>query len=205
MSHSTSRSIALAVVMVAVTAISLAAPTHTAQATSDEDPARPDIVFDVFPHQGQSVDFWNSWGASRSGGRRHQGIDIMSPRRTHIVAVADGVIADMGWHRMSGYFIRVQHADGWMSVYMHLNNDRVGTDDGHGGPWSAFSLLLKEGDTVNAGEVIGYVGDSGNAEGTRPHTHFELRDDGRKVNPHRYLVDAWDRQQRLIAETGVAI
>ena len=205
MSHSISRLIALAVVMVAVIAISLATPMHTAQATSDQGPERSDIVFDVFPHQGQDVNFWNSWGANRSGGRRHQGIDIMSPRRTHIVAVADGVVTDMGWHRMSGYFIRLQHADGWTSVYMHLNNDRVGTDDGEGGPWSAFSHLLKEGDSVHAGEVIGYVGDSGNAEGTRPHTHFELRDDGKKVNPHRYLVDAWERQQRLIADTGVAI
>ena len=205
MSHSISRSIALAVLMVAVIAISLTAPTHAAQATANQEPERPNIVFDVFPHLGQGVDFWNSWGANRSGGRRHQGVDIMSPRRTHIVAVADGVITEMGWHRMSGYFIRLQHADGWMSVYMHLNNDRVGTDDGEGGPWSAFSLLLKEGDTVHAGDVIGYVGDPGNAEGTRPHTHFELRDDGKKVNPHRYLKDAWERQQRLIAETGVAI
>ncbi len=200
MRHSISRLIALIVITV-----SLAAPAIPAHANTDQEIEDPDITFNVFPHQGQGVDFWNSWGARRSGGRRHQGVDIMSPRGTRIVAVADGVVTSMGWHRMSGYFIRVQHADGWMSVYMHLNNDRVGTDDGEGGPWSAFSLQLMEGYEVHAGEVIGYVGDSGNAEGTRPHTHFELRDGDRKVNPYTYLKDAWERQQRLIAETGAAV
>jgi murein DD-endopeptidase MepM/ murein hydrolase activator NlpD len=200
MRNSISRLIAL----VAIT-VSLVAPAIPAHADTDQNTEHPDIVFDVFPHQGQGVDFWNSWGARRSGGRRHQGIDIMSPRGTSIVAVADGVVTSMGWHRMSGYFIRVQHEDGWMSVYMHLNNDRVGTDDGEGGPWSAFSLQLKEGYAVHAGEVIGYVGDSGNAEGTKPHTHFELRVGEGKVNPHTYLKDVWERQQRLINETGAAV
>lgn len=200
MRHSISRLIALVVITV-----SLVAPAVPAHANTDQNTEHPYIIFKVFPHQGQAVDFWNSWGARRSGGRRHQGIDIMSPRGTRIVAVADGVVTSMGWHRMSGYFIRVQHADGWMSVYMHLNNDRVGTDDGEGGPWSAFSLKLKEGYAVHAGEVIGYVGDSGNAEGTRPHTHFELRVGDRKVNPHTYLKDAWERQQRLINETGAPV
>lgn len=187
----------LALVVVASTLHATAAPARA------ETPARPDIVFEVFPHDGEGVSFWNSWGAKRSGGRRHTGIDIMSPRGTKVLAVADGVVTAMGWHRMSGYFIRVLHADGWMSVYMHLNNDTNGTDDGAGGTWTAFAPLLMEGDTVQAGDVIGYVGDSGNAEGTRPHTHFELRDGDRKVNPNRYLRDAWDRRQWSAMTGGV--
>jgi murein DD-endopeptidase MepM/ murein hydrolase activator NlpD len=129
----------------------------------------------------------------------------MSPRGTEIVAVADGVVTKMGWHFMSGYFIRILHDDGWTSVYMHLNNDRFGTDDGEGGPWSAFFPLLMEDATVMAGDVIGYVGDSGNAEGTRTHTHFELRDGDTKVNPYMYLLDAWQRQQQLSASIGVPL
>ena len=49
---------------------------------------------------------------------------------------------------------------------------------------------------MRAGDVIGYVGDSGNAEGTRPHTHFEVKYDGVKINPYPFLKDVWDRQMR---------
>jgi len=153
--------------------------------------------FSVFPHEGSESSFWDSWGARRSGGRRHEGIDIMSKRGNAIVAVAGGVVAAMGHSRMSGYFIRIQHPDDWMTVYMHLNNDTLGTDDGAGGEWTAYFATLTVGDTVAAGQTIGYVGDSGNAEGTRPHTHFELRHRGTKVNPYPYLRDVWHRQFRL--------
>lgn len=187
MTHAISRALAIVTVVLCTTVAPAPARAET--------PARPDIVLEVFPHEGEAVSFWNSWGAKRPGGRRHQGIDIMSPRGTKVVAVSDGVVTAMGWHRMSGYFIRVLHADEWMSVYMHLNNDTLGTDDGQGGTWSAFAPLLQEGDTVQAGDLIGYVGDSGNAEGTRPHTHFELRYGDTKVNPNQYLRDAWNRRQ----------
>jgi murein DD-endopeptidase MepM/ murein hydrolase activator NlpD len=198
MTHKFSRYIALAIVT-----LSMTTPMASAYAAADQPTRAPEFTVDVFPHQGQAVNFWDSWGAKRSGGRRHQGIDIMSPRGTNIVAVADGVVTAMDWHSMSGYFIRIAHDDGWMSVYMHLNNDRLGTDDGEGGTWSAFSPLLKEGDAVKAGDLIGYVGDSGNAEGTRAHTHFELRNSDTKVNPHEFLVEAWGRQQLLTAESGL--
>lgn len=198
MKHKISRIIALAVIT-----ISMIAPTGLARAATNHSTEHQEIVLDVFPHQGQAISFWNSWGAKRSGGRRHKGIDIMSPRGTKIVAVADGAVTTMGWHAMSGYFLRIAHDDGWMSVYMHLNNDTFGTDDGNGGTWSAFHPLLEEGDEVQAGDVVGYVGDSGNAEGTRTHTHFELRNGDKKINPHDYLVDAWERQQQLTAMSGV--
>jgi murein DD-endopeptidase MepM/ murein hydrolase activator NlpD len=154
------------------------------------------FVMQVFPHDTTAVNFWDSWGARRSGGRRHQGTDIMSPRGTEVVAVADGVIEEMGKARLSGYFIRIDHGDGWTTTYMHLNNDTFGTDDGEGGTWTAFYPTLTEGQEVEAGQVIGYVGDSGNAEGTQPHTHFEVKYDGQKLNPYPFLKDAWEREMR---------
>jgi murein DD-endopeptidase MepM/ murein hydrolase activator NlpD len=155
-----------------------------------------DFTLTVFPNDTTAVNFWDSWGARRSGGRRHAGIDIMAPRGTPILAVADGIVADFGTARLSGYFIRLDHGNGWSTAYMHLNNDTLGTDDGAGGEWTAFHPLLTVGSEVVAGQVIGYVGDSGNAEGTQPHTHFEVRYEGDKVNPYPLLRDAWRREMR---------
>lgn len=165
--------------------------------SADAAPVEDDFTFAVFPHDSTAVHFWDSWGARRSGGRRHQGTDIMSPRGTPIVAVADGVVTAFGTARLSGYYIRLDHGGGWATSYMHLNNDTLGTDDGEGGLWTAVHPLLTVGSEVVAGQVIGYVGDSGNAEGTQPHTHFEVKYDGRKLNPYPYLRDVWDRSLRL--------
>ena len=150
----------------------------------------------VFPHDTATIHFTDSWGSRRSGGRRHKGTDIISPRGTEVLAVADGVISEMRSNRLSGYFIRIQHEDDWITSYLNLNNDTDGTDDGDGGAWTAFFPTLQEGDEVIAGQVIGYVGDSGNAEGTVPHTHFEIKHDGEKTNPYPYLRDALEREMQ---------
>jgi murein DD-endopeptidase MepM/ murein hydrolase activator NlpD len=151
---------------------------------------------EVFPHATATIRFTDSWGNRRPGGRRHQGTDIISPRGTEILAVADGVVSEMASSRTSGYFIRIEHEDEWTTSYLHLNNDTIGTDDGDGGTWTAFFPTLQEGDEVIAGQVIGYVGDSGNAEGTIPHTHFEIKHDGEKTNPYPYLRDALEREMQ---------
>ena len=171
------------------------------RAAEPDDEAKSAVVFETFPHQGADSNFWNSWGAARSGGRRHKGVDIMGQRGDEIVAVADGVVTAMGKSSMSGYFIRIQH-EGFMTVMMHLNNDTYGTDDGKGGTWTAFFPTLVVGDEVTAGQVVGYIGDSGNAEGTSPHTHFEVKIEGVQINPYQYLVDAWRRHFRLPIPVG---
>lgn len=194
------------VIGIGIAAVLLVGALAATDATAAEPPDQPteDIIFDVFPHVGPASNFWDSWGARRSGGRRHAGIDILSQRGAPIVAVTKGVVAEMGHSRLSGYFIRIQHAGDWVTVVMHLNNDTYGTDDGEGGTWTAFYPTLMVGDEVTAGQVIGYVGDSGNAEHTTPHTHFELRHDGKKINPYPYLADAWRRHFRLPLPTGQA-
>lgn len=188
--HSVARLAALVLIAAAVFG---AMATASAAPETDEDT----FVLTVFPHDTTAVNFWDSWGASRSGGRGHKGTDIMSPRGVEVLAAADGVVTDFGFQRLSGYFIRLDHGEGWATTYMHLNNDTLGTDDDSGGIWAAVHPTIAIGSEVKAGDVIGYVGDSGNAENTQPHTHFEVKKDGDKINPYPFLKDVLDRERRL--------
>jgi murein DD-endopeptidase MepM/ murein hydrolase activator NlpD len=101
--------------------------------------------------------FVDTWGAPRSGGRRHQGVDMLSPRGTPSVAVVAGTIR-ISQNRLGGNALWLNGADGNSYYYAHF--DRYG-----------------KGGAVNAGDVIGYVGDTGNARGT-PHLHFEVHPGG---------------------------
>jgi murein DD-endopeptidase MepM/ murein hydrolase activator NlpD len=156
------------------------------------------FVIKAFPNETSNVRFSDTWGASRSGGRRHAGTDIMSPKGTWVVAVDDGIVGRLDWNRLSGWNVMIRHADGWTSHYLHLNNDTAGTDDGEGGEETAFAEGLEVGSFVRAGEVIGFVGDSGNAEESGSHTHFELHVDGKKINPYPLLEEAMNRRERAV-------
>jgi murein DD-endopeptidase MepM/ murein hydrolase activator NlpD len=151
-----------------------------------------------FPHEDVMSRFSNDWGDPRSGGRRHLGTDIFATKHSEVVAVADGFVVAIGESSRAGYYVRLAHQDGWESWYMHLNNDSFGTDDGAGDLAGAVAPGLEEGMFVPAGTVIGYVGDSGNAEGASPHTHFELHDGTRAINPYPYLADAHARWRRVL-------
>ncbi len=117
----------------------------------------------------------DTFGEDRDHGvRHHEGTDIHAPKLTPVVAVADGTVTkvtqEVGTENCCSLVIR--HNDGWQSVYIHLNNDQYGTDDGLG---AGVRPDLVVGTKVVAGEIIGWVGDSGNAEETVDHLHFELR------------------------------
>ena len=177
------------------------APAATAAETDEAAPG--DFVMTRFLHPDIIDGFSDTWGAGRSGGRRHQGTDVIAPKGTPVHAVADGFVEAMEDGRRSGFYVRLRHADDWVTWYIHLNNDTPGTDDGAGGPAAAFAPGLEVGDFVQAGDVIGYTGDSGNAESRVAHTHFELQHNDRYRNPYPYLRAAWDRQlreQQLIDE-----
>jgi murein DD-endopeptidase MepM/ murein hydrolase activator NlpD len=188
------RRVALGVIAAAVLTAEIVLPVPQAEAIVPASATQ--FVIKAFPHETAIVRFSDTWGASRSGGRGHTGTDIMSPKGTWVVAVDDGVVERLDWNRLSGWNIMIRHADGWTSHYLHLNNDTPGTDDGEGGEETAFLEGLDIGSFVRAGDVIGFVGDSGNAEHTGSHTHFELHVDGKKVDPYPFLEEAMDRKQR---------
>ena len=141
------------------------------------------------------IPYWisslSSFGADRDGGTRHHaGIDIAADKLTPITAVASGYVSRINTERTS---IRITHSDGWTSSYVHLNNDTYGTDDG----LLATGVFpgLEVGDRVVAGQVIAYVGDSTNAEGTIPHLHWELRTpSGVPIDPWASYKSAYGRQ-----------
>jgi murein DD-endopeptidase MepM/ murein hydrolase activator NlpD len=184
------RSSIVVFIAVAITAAAFAAPTP---AIADDD-----FALTYFPNKDVTTHFSNDWGDARSGGRRHQGTDVFAEKHSPVVAVADGFVTAIGDSDRSGFYVRIAHRDGWESWYMHLNNDTPGTDDGAGGPEFAYAPGLEVGMYVAAGTVIGYVGDSGNAEGSSAHTHFELHHNGRAVNPHPYLAGAYHRWMRYL-------
>ncbi len=161
-----------------------------------------DITLPIAPEGVDDVHWTDTFGACRSGcSRSHMGVDMMGPKMTPLVAVADGVVSWMRHDDVKGNNIDITDADGWTYSYVHLNNDTPGTDDGANDFEFAFAPGMAQGVTVTAGQLIGYIGDSGNAESTGSHVHFEIVGPGSvNINPTP-SVDA--ALQRLL--TGVAI
>ncbi|HET9260030.1 MAG TPA: M23 family metallopeptidase [Acidimicrobiia bacterium] len=185
-----------------VTAVSLGAaallPVGPALAT-----AEPPFEL-TFPQETSKTWFTSSYGDHRSGGRSHKGNDLIAPRMTEVYAAAAGTVIHVGTNRLSGRNVRIEHQDGWTSHYVHLNNDNPGTDDGDA-PWTlTVAPGVEVGMHVEAGQLIGWVGDSGNAEGTTPHTHFELRVDDKPINPFALLTDAYERKVAAEAAAHMA-
>lgn len=102
------------------------------------------------------------------GIRPHQGIDIAGPLDTPVLAVAPGTVTRAGADDYLGNYVEIQHGLGYLTVYGHLARAAV-----------------KAGDRVQGGQVIAYMGKSGQASAT--HLHFEIWRDGEPVDPRRYL------------------
>ena len=159
----------------------------------------------VFPVDGP-VSLSDTFYGTRSTGDHHAQ-DLMAPKMTPVLAAASGTVEYANWSRNPESLnphrccsITIRHDDGWESWYLHLNNDTPGTDDGQ--VWGIVEGIVP-GVRVEAGQHIGWVGDSGNAEDTPPHLHFELFDaDGVIVNPFNALRAACGNRCRV---TGDAI
>lgn len=143
-----------------------ATPATTASPAPARPPAGPRIIGSgswICPVQGPNA-FGDTWGAARSGGRRHQGVDMMSPRGTPLVAVVGGTVL-FKTNRLGGNAVWLTGADGNKYYYAHLS------------AWEGSSR------GVSAGEVIGYVGATGNTSAN--HLHFEIHPGGgAAINPY---------------------
>lgn len=114
----------------------------------------------------------DTWGAARSGGRRHEGIDIFAARHTPIYSTTPGLVRKVGTNPLGGNVVTVLGPGGVSHYYAHLQD----------------FADIKPGDWVEAGDIIGYVGDSGNAQGTPPHVHYGIYTKSGAVNPYPLLA-----------------
>jgi murein DD-endopeptidase MepM/ murein hydrolase activator NlpD len=141
----------------------------------------------VFPVFGPSS-YSDTYGFTRTDGSYHHGDDILGELGQPLVAVADGTIFSAGWNRVGGNRLWLRDHAGDEFYYAHL---------------SAFSKLVTKGAHVRAGQVIGFMGDTGDAEGKPTHLHFEVHPvsmlflgfDG-AVDPTAYL-ESWRRLEKL--------
>lgn len=119
---------------------------------------------------------YNSWGDPRDGGKRsHRGIDIFAPRGTPIVAVLDGIISYIGDQPKGGHSLWLTSEAGTSFYYAHLDRWAPG---------------LYEGMEVQSGDLLGFVGNTGNALTTPPHLHFAVNQNDEMVNPFPILTKA---------------
>jgi hypothetical protein len=145
----------------------------------------------VFPVLG-TVTFFDDFGQARAGGA-HQGIDMVAPKRSLALAAEAGKIEYWSRSATAGCMLYLHGQSGTDYYYIHLNNDKTLKNDNRGKcvAGTAYAKGLKDGAKVVAGQAIGYVGDSGDANGIHSHLHFELHP-GRKraVDPYPWLQKA---------------
>ncbi len=132
----------------------------------------------VFPVLGGNAAFTSDYGAPRAGTGWHQGNDIFAPIGVPVLAVADGELSKVGVNNLGGNRLWLTDQLGNTYYYAHL---------------SAYATHVADGVRVRAGEVIGFVGNTGQARTTPPHLHFEIHPGGgASVDPYPYL-QAWQR------------
>ncbi len=144
----------------------------------------------TFPVLGPSS-YSNDYTAPRSNGL-HRATDIIARKGQRIVAATSGTISYVAYPQPSwGYAVFITDDDGYSYNYLHLNNDVPGTDNGKGGGMHAYAVDMMSGNRVVRGQHIGWIGDSGNAENTVPHLHFEIvAPDDTILNPYFSLKKA---------------
>jgi hypothetical protein len=142
----------------------------------------------AFPVVG-NVSYIDDFGAPRPQGP-HPGNDIMARRHQPSVAFESGTVEKHVGSTLGTCMLYLHGRSGMTYVYIHLNNDLTASNDNRGGCVNgvAYAPGLKSGQFVRRGQLVGYVGDSGDADGGHPHLHFEVRTPGgRAIDPFVYL------------------
>lgn len=126
----------------------------------------------VFPVSGKRSNIGSFWGDVRDGGKRkHHGIDIFAKKGTPVVAISDGIIVHKGNSPRGGKTLWMRAiGQPWTVYYAHLDQQKV-----------------KAGQFVKKGDVIGTVGNTGNARTTPPHLHFGIYSFAGAINPLPYV------------------
>jgi hypothetical protein len=158
----------------------------------------------IFPVLGPST-YTDDFGDARGNGA-HEGNDIVAPRRAIAVAAEAGTVKFHTTSLRAGCMLYLHGRSGTEYLYVHLNNDRADRNDNKGKcvAGTAYAPGLKDGARVAAAEPIGFVGDSGDADGIHPHLHFEVHPKGgAATNPFRHLK----RAQKLLfaAKPGTVV
>ena len=117
------------------------------------------------------------------GGRRsHKGVDLSAPTGTPIYATADGYISKAEWFSSYGKYVSIEHGANLQTRFAHMSD-----------------IAVTAGSRVKKGDIIGYVGSTGRSTG--PHLHYEVRIDGKAVNPVPYMVES-EAQRAFALATG---
>ena len=154
----------------------------------------------IFPVVGGAT-YYDDFGEPRGGGT-HEGNDLMAEKKSIAVAAEAGTVKFWTTSAQAGCMLYLYGASGTTYLYIHLNNDVTMANDNRGKcvAGTAYAPGLKSGDKVEAGEPIGFVGDSGDANGIHAHLHFEVHPGGgAAVSPFPYLKKAmkllfWEKE-----------
>ncbi len=145
----------------------------------------------VFPVLG-AARYTDDFGDPRPGGP-HQGIDMVAAKKSLALAAEAGKVKFWTTSASAGCMLYLHGASGTTYYYIHLNNDLTRGNDDRGKcvAGTAYATGLKDGAKVAAGQPVGFVGDSGDAEGSHAHLHFEVHPGGGKaVDGYAYLQTA---------------
>lgn len=184
---------ALAAIVTTICVVGTVAAPASAEVAVDYQTAVRNITF---PVAGSDYRYSDTFGACRSGcSRGHEGTDIMTPQLTKLLAARDATVT---WSKNTatpdgsqGNYLMLTDSDGWEYWYIHINNDSPGTDDGANPTEWIFAPGIERGSKVVAGQHIAYAGDSGNAENSGSHLHFEIhKPDGSVINAYKSLQAA---------------
>ena len=134
---------------------------------TEERPASTIAKELIFPVSGKS-NIGSYWGDARdAGGRKHEGIDVFASKGTPVVAVTDGYVLEVIEDGIGGKSVTIQSDDySWRTYYAHLDAQKV-----------------SKGQIVKKGQLIGTVGNTGNAKITTPHLHFGIYEPGGAIDP----------------------
>jgi murein DD-endopeptidase MepM/ murein hydrolase activator NlpD len=116
----------------------------------------------------------STWHAARGADRLHEGQDIFAPKGTPILSATRGLVYKIGVNSLGGQTVSVMGAGGRVYYYAHLD---------------AYAPNLAEGDFVTPQTILGYVGTTGNAQGTPPHLHFGIYTSSGPIDPLPLLAD----------------